>query len=1703
MEKQRTEQGMYSIEKTVDLKNKEVVDQVKQELHTEDVISTIDMQADELEKDSFDKVGLNEKPSFWGTIETQEEKIVKIETLFKELDIVELQREDTETSARGWNVTHNSTEIEKFKKDLIDSFAKKNNYRVRELPNFEKLISQKSYQDIVWATTSISPEVFDRYNANEKFNTFIQERPEFLESLEVKKVYLSHLKRGIKDGTLFEGYIHTPSLNEGKIPDVKKDYLKKDDDWSMDSKDSNVFIKENEGKSKRIKIPNSDKEFIINLDQYEFDSSQIDLLNREEKEELREKFIEKIESNMYGYYGSEKTFADEIIAVGEKLGVTKDIVNAEVFTAMMHGIVNGNPPAHGIDKEFTEVDKNIQETLSNPEKRREILISLHANVTQKDSYFDTWRGSRFYIRLNQEEEEGLHNAYLDFSSGKILQEKQNYIFGHSWSNDIELYFSQADRIKAFESMNSEQRSRIALTYKGSMDKINYLNFTTDDILAYAVNSLENQHNVWKGDVEQVQKKIQENFPGSTIDDVTIIKKAIFKNIKSIGNIQQALERNNIPFSPKEILENFESLEEFVREQIKGGIRYNLSVFEDFRNNPETPLLTVSNRELFDEIKQNILDNQFMFSGNRDELKGLLKFVPKEYTIAMMTDEKLQSCFSDFYKKSLKEGSIKFANDLRFVIPKSETLINAESQAFEEYIKEGDLFNLSKLHRSINETHYGSPTLKNIEQFFSQKLIEYGYVFEGRLSSNNLQDVIKDCANQKLHELTPEKIHDKNQITEWFNLKYGDKSPKMLEVYGMVQNFKNFTFFEEKISPLLSYGKKSDQFVNLLSNNVEAKDIDRILEFDKDISSLFSNNSSTIEENWNYLYSKVGSLHPVEYKENVDILKEISPLVYSRTVRNMSFENIVDTLYPYMSVSTTEEKQKILSFFDVKNYAAEQADLRTWAQNIIVYVDETEENNFLPKGTDRKEQIANLFSGEYKNVALSEMSKEWKDFLSSDIKTLPPQLFFVSKLIDEAGGAGNMKHIESLGNLSHQIQTALEKTTTSNTTSLEIKNLLASQEDRFTKEKWSQDEISEFYNLSTDIIEAAPSLYTSFAPIFENISSKDMKKFMSDIFPFYQTQLVVMQNIEGERTSYNSKNLVEMRQSIKEFSSNIQNNEGDSAPMFESEKLRLLEIAKTGFKERFGLLKVPENFTKENLRSIQNTIRYMGNINSRTPEREALISLYLGLELDSKWGEFRGGTAIDFGEYLKEEQLNTIKPLLEEKQQNYTILADALKISLDKMPKFQEILQSEVSNNLIGNIQTIDVKLGNIKRNVDDLIDPDLYQTQKEKDVLSLFLKEGKNVSATLAKIYGISAGKNIQLSENEEVAKQRIESIFGIQNWTPDIVKKIQDEVQPMGLVMNMIHKMQEEKIDENIQELQNRLLPNNEIITIFNKLGEEFHPESGALALSKDLSYLENIIVKDEGKITKEEKELIVNYIESIREKMKDLETVSDHIKQYFDKLKKSSHLENNSILKNRISEIEKIVYSTDTSSVITSQMTKDLNLVIENMRQCLGCMRKEANNDTNLSFGDYNKFFMMNKSEKEKGSISDEIVFFVPVTTPDGKQEMSFVMDQVYGSKSADVLVGNISAVHKKYQALKKEFPESNLSISITSSAMKSVGLSSEILEKRLQEILGNKVITESFEELVATIPQSSLGDNYVEFGDGTARQSGDRQFSGVILK
>jgi hypothetical protein len=613
----------------------------------------------------------------------------------------------------------------------------------------------------------------------------------------------------------------------------------------------------------------------------------------------------------------------------------------------------------------------------------------------------------------------------------------------------------------------------------------------------------------------------------------------------------------------------------------------------------------------------------------------------------------------------------------------------------------------------------------------------------------------------------------------------------------------------------------------------------------------------------------------------------------------------------------------------------------------------------------------------------------------------------------------------------------------------------------------------------------------------------MKIFAKEILPLVQVELITLQDVkndEGEIT-YKPRDLVNTRRAIKIFASRLKVFPEEKESAFKEEKERLAGVMKINFKDRFGLQKIPDNLDKENLRSIQNCIRFTGNINGRNPEREALIAFYLGLELNGQWSKWRQGEDIKPETYLSDDKYKLIKSLLDAKMAN-NIPLDIANIKAKDLPRFQEILQEDVLNNMIGSIETVDIKLGNVKRNIESLRDPDTYDNETDKKTVKVLEENGKLVGSVLAKTYSEANGKNIVLSSEEKKLQVELAQIFNISAWTTENVKNIQDRIQPFSLVSNVINKLEEEKVDEHIKELSEKLAPTENIINIFNRLNENFKPESGAMALRKDLEYLNELVVKDEAKLKPGEKEEIREYLNAIREKIVELESIFQKTKEYYEKIKKSAHFEDQPILQDRLKEIEKVIYASGDETMIVSRATKDLNLIIENMRQCLGCMRREINNDTNLAFGEYNKFFLMTQKEKEKGSVADEIVFFVPTQTASGKKEMSFVMDRVYGSSSSNILVSHVLTMYKKQQMIKNEFKDAHVSLTVSNEAILSVGLNQELLAKKLEEkIPGIKFAYQ--EDLTANIPTSSLSDNYIEFGKEGARKAGERKFAGLVIE
>lgn len=569
--------------------------------------------------------------------------------------------------------------------------------------------------------------------------------------------------------------------------------------------------------------------------------------------------------------------------------------------------------------------------------------------------------------------------------------------------------------------------------------------------------------------------------------------------------------------------------------------------------------------------------------------------------------------------------------------------------------------------------------------------------------------------------------------------------------------------------------------------------------------------------------------------------------------------------------------------------------------------------------------------------------------------------------------------------------------------------------------------------------------------------------------------------------------------MKEPNANVQK-------IIDEERLSLLSRIQDVFSTRFGIQKLPETFDEQSTRSVQNIVRYLANISLRDAAKETTLSLYLSLLINGQWEAFRRGEDIPLEGYFKSEQQLAAESLMLQRKSANSITPDILGIAPDSLSTFQKILQRDTEIYHLGTTQTIDVKVGTLVRGISELLDSDLYPDPIEKAMLSFMRQRGSaETNKLLAKLFGRLSGKDIKLSDAEERDEKELHVLLENNGLTlsKETIKRVQDKSRAASLAVSIDEFIRGAHVHELLNTLQNTLVPKQDIVSIFNKLGEEFTPTSGAQALSQDVDYLQNLIVKRGAEISEDERVLLKKYLDSITDVMGKLEKIYDDVRERFDKLANGSHLAANELLQKQTAELQKVITSTSLQQEIITVMTGNLNDIVENIRACLSCVTKGQNNDTNLAFGDSIQFLLMSKSkyQKERGSIADEIVYLLPAYRPDGSGEASFVLDQIYGTKSSDMLVGHIQTVFKKFAELKRALPDAQLSVLVTNAAMQSAGISPDTLIARFA-LVEPKAVIEIVDQVEVTVPQSAMGDRYLEFGSGTPRQSGSRITGGIRI-
>jgi hypothetical protein len=786
------------------------------------------------------------------------------------------------------------------------------------------------------------------------------------------------------------------------------------------------------------------------------------------------------------------------------------------------------------------------------------------------------------------------------------------------------------------------------------------------------------------------------------------------------------------------------------------------------------------------------------------------------------------------------------------------------------------------------------------------------------------------------------------------------------------------------------------------------------------------------------------------------------------------------------------------------------DGNNWLPFLSTYIatqsDEWRFNNF---DSNESEQVTSAFeSTEAKNICYSQIKNMYLDYLRRD-GTMPISLFELTELTEYCGGAGFLKHIEALSHFVHQLNNSLTADSTAPANRQQILGSLLTIENRFVKERWDAEQMTQFYQISSDFLTASPSLFSEFATLFTSLGRSEIPQFLTSNYPIYQARLAVIQDTDQYGNNYYSpRELAIIRKSVRKLKQGLSQDIENRNSIFQQASQETNEEIKILFRSRFGIKSVPEEMSGEVVRSIQNIIRYRANISKADQQSESLLGFYLALMIHGKWLAFKAGEPIDPADYLDGEKAILVTKILNSAIPMITAeligLSDGEEIILAK-----ELQQPEEVRSW-GTVKTVDELLEQIVISLEDLVDPDAYNNPVDKSLVALYVKHGvKPINTVLSKTFQELNGKQPTFAQDERSIQDEIrttmENSAGI-SWTQEGVASIQARKEVATVVKIWSSS---EKINPAVQELRDRLVPPSEVIRVFRSLNEtEFSTESGAFALAQDLSYLEELVSKHQNDITEPDRLLVSQYLNRVREQLIILQSIYDDITKKIDSTLGQLSDDSESIIRARLLEIQRVIRTSESLHVMVTHFTGELNDVIENIRACLGCLSKEVNNDTNLSFGAQNRFFITSKAEHSKSSVSDQLVFFEPLELVGEHSDqpvqagMAFVMDRMYGAKSVDILESHIAVLVKKLRRIKQQFPESTVSVVITDATLSSVGISSSQLIQRIET--EEQDLDIKFEDkLIVNVLPIPMGDQYIEFGRQDARKTGKRDVSGIVLK
>ncbi|MBP5656644.1 hypothetical protein J6X15_03620 [Candidatus Saccharibacteria bacterium] len=772
----------------------------------------------------------------------------------------------------------------------------------------------------------------------------------------------------------------------------------------------------------------------------------------------------------------------------------------------------------------------------------------------------------------------------------------------------------------------------------------------------------------------------------------------------------------------------------------------------------------------------------------------------------------------------------------------------------------------------------------------------------------------------------------------------------------------------------------------------------------------------------------------------------------------------------------------------------------------------------------------------KNLAMQMLRKEYEQYLETGEMPIGLRLF--AEYMHECDGAGPLTQIEMFLDYCGELGQVKDG---------EIAKGASSVEKRI--KKWNDQEKASYYSISAEIMKADPAIYKEFLSVFDRISEEeDFRIFIKEIFPLYRAKLALLKEYDYEgdnvgrgistahyRNVDKAKLMNDLHLALLPFSFESRgDDEGDKAYRerrragIEKVKMNIFGEISELFQDKFGILPeaIPEELDRDDMRALEDMVLYLSNISDPSEDNKNLIGFFLALQMKkgehgrTAWDDLRDGREVDPEMFLELGTSYSVAEAIKESREADPITSENVGIaSSERLSAFREALQDETTEIRAGSVLTVDTKLQTMSQNIVELMDPDLYDDPMDKTKIKLLMKyEPKMINGVATKLWMRESGKSVTFSAEEIEVAQILEAMLtsnGIELTPDNINKHLQRGFKDLGKIAAAYKMIESSNIAEVVGELQSMLMPSDEVAEIFAELGEEFEPHSGVMALSADIEFLEGIVMKAEKADLlsgdEEEKkrkiEVVKGYLKEVREKFAQIDALYNEVVKKFENISISNDEEEKGNgrrkLIKKLQEISAIIGKREggAQGTIKTICSNKMPVIIENMRACLSCKTKGCNNDTDLTFGEGYKFYLYSSgSAGEVGSVSDEIVYFVPVGEEDDRR-MSFVMDRVYGNKSSDIYLSHVSTIIKKAKSLKRKFPEARISIFLTGASATSCGtILNMSLLGRLGLPQGAEVIERS--ALKVDIPKSGFGDHYIEINGDDARMSGERKVDGIEI-